>query len=73
MAKKREKMTELINKNEYEPFSHLGSLPSIEYESFGNFLMQEGVGALVEEIPAKLVPSKRSRAAKVHNLSEKVG
>ena len=44
-----------------------------------NFWMdlQEGLEALVEEVATKAAPlrssSKRSRAAEVHNLSEKVG
>lgn len=41
------------------------------------FFLQEGVEALIEEVPTKSVggsrsSSKRSRAAEVHNLSEKV-
>jgi len=39
--------------------------------------LQEGVEALIEEVPTKSAgasrsSSKRSRAAEVHNLSEKV-
>jgi hypothetical protein len=39
------------------------------------FLTQEGLEALIDEISAKPAPprsSKRTRAAEVHNLSEKV-
>ncbi|XP_057745573.1 uncharacterized protein LOC130963478 [Arachis stenosperma] len=43
----------------------------VVYLHFFANIIQEGVEALAEDVLAKHVPSRRSRVAEVHNLSEK--
>ncbi|XLR54745.1 hypothetical protein S83_005417, partial [Arachis hypogaea] len=43
----------------------------VVYLHFFANIIQEGVEALAEDVLAKPVPSRQSRVAEVHNLSEK--